>query len=135
MFAPDVRHNETKGALRPPPVRLLRRRRGATRSLGKSTTKDENYELEFTDRGLLGGRAFVEAEVGYERDSTERFYGFGNDSDEDAESNYTSQNFLADVVPGYWVLPAVNVSYRMRIRRFDVQRGQVDSIPHRDRAS
>src|SRR5262249_33718992 len=28
-----------------------------------------------------------------------------------------------------WVLPAVNVSYRMRIRRYNVEHGQVDSVP------
>lgn len=130
MFAPDIRYNETKGVF--PTLRLFAYPSPTRRykiAVGKSTTKDEHYELDFADRGLLGGRAFVEAEVSYERDSTERFYGFGNDSDEDAESNYTSQEFLADFVPGYWVRPTVHLSYRMRILRFGVQRGQVDSLP------
>jgi len=130
MIAPDVRWNETKGVF--PTVRLFGYPSATRRyqiSAGKSTTKDEGYEFEFTDRGLLDQKAFVYTDVSYERDSTERFFGFGNESDENEESNYTSQEFLADAVPGYWVLPSVNVSYRMRIRRFAVQRGQVSGIP------
>ena len=45
---------------------------------GKSTTKDQDYEAEFTDRSLWDGRAFVLASALYELDSTERFFGFGN---------------------------------------------------------
>jgi outer membrane protein assembly factor BamA len=130
MFAPDIRYNETKGVF--PNLRLFAYPTPTRRyhvAIGKSTTKDENYEIDFEDRGLLGGAAFLEGAVSYERDSTERFWGFGNDSDEDAESNYTSANFLADILPGYWVLPSAHVSYRMRIRRFEVQSGQVDDIP------
>ena len=89
------------------------------------TTRDEDYEIEYSDRGLLEEKAFILAKFLYERDSTERFYGFGNDSDEDRESNYTGEDLYVDATPGYWILPAVNLSYRMRIRRYNVQHGQV----------
>jgi hypothetical protein len=130
MFAPDVRYNDTKGVF--PALRLFgypSETRRYQLSAGKSTTKDESYEAEYTDRGLLDEKAFVYADLSYERDSTERFYGFGNESDEDAESNYTSQDFVGEFAPGYWIVPSVNVSYRMRIRRFNVQAGQVSSLP------
>src|SRR5262249_53277347 len=93
MVAPDVRYNSTKGVF--PAFRIFGYPTPTRRyqlSVGKSTTKDENYELEYTDRGLMDGRAFAIGDVQYERDSTERFYGFGNDSPESGESNYTSQN-------------------------------------------
>lgn len=130
MIAPDVRWNETKGVF--PSLRLFgypTPTRRYTIQAGKSTTRDEDYEAEFSERGLLDNKAFVLAKFLYERDSTERFYGFGNHSDENRESNYTSENLFLDVQPGYWVLPQVNVSYRMRIRRFNVQPGQVTSVP------
>src|SRR5258706_6717477 len=118
MIAPDVRWNETKGVF--PSLRLFgypSPTRRYTIQVGKSTTKDEDYEIEFADRGLLDNKAFVLAKFLYERDSTERFFGFGNHSDENRESNYTGEDLFLDVQPGYWVLPQVNVSYRMRIQR------------------
>jgi hypothetical protein len=130
MVAPDVRWNETKGTF--PNFRLFGYPTPTRRYnilLGKSTTRDENYEIEYAERGLLEEKAFVLAKFLYERDSTERFYGFGNDSDEDRESNYTGEDLYADVQPGYWIHPKVNVAYRMRIRRYNTQRGQVTSVP------
>lgn len=130
MFAPDVRYNETKGVF--PNLRLFGYPTATRRYsilVGKSTTRDENYEIEFVERGLMEERAFVLVNVLYERDSTERFFGFGNDSPESGESNYTGDVFLGDVTPGYWVISSVNVSYRMRIQRHAVSPGQVDSEP------
>jgi hypothetical protein len=130
MIAPDVRWNETKGVF--PNFRIFgypTETRRYSVLLGKSTTRDENYEIEFAERGLMDRKGFVLAKFLYERDSTERFFGFGNDSDEDDESNYTGEDLFADVQPGYWVLPSLNVSYRMRIRSYDIQPGQVDSEP------
>src|SRR5947199_572846 len=102
MLAPDVRYNRTKGVF--PTFRLFgypTPRRRYSVLVGKSTTKDEDYELEFTDRGYWEGRAFVLASFVHERDSTDRFFGFGNDTASDpnrlpergplgGESNYTA---------------------------------------------
>jgi hypothetical protein len=130
MVAPDIRYNETKGVF--PSFRLFgypTPERRYTIQLGKSTTRDEDYEVEFADRGLLDKKAFFLAKGLYERDSTERFFGFGNNSREGAESNYTGEDLYADANPGYWVLPYLNVNYRMRIRRYNTQPGQVAAIP------
>jgi outer membrane protein assembly factor BamA len=140
MVAPDATYNETKGFM--PTFRLFGYPNPARRYsivLGKSTTKDEDYELEFTDRGFWEGRGFLLAYFYHERDSTERFFGFGNDSPEEecnpgerwprcGESNYTNTDTQAQVTPGVWVLPYVNLNYRMRIRRYAVGRGQVDAL-------
>ncbi len=130
MFAPDIRWNETKGVF--PSLRLFgypSPTRRYTIQVGKSTTRDEDYEVEFSERGLLDKKGFVTGKLLYERDSTERFYGFGNETDSSRESNFTGENLYGDVQPGYWVLPTVNISYRMRIRRYNVQPGQVATIP------
>jgi outer membrane protein assembly factor BamA len=130
MLAPDARYNPTMGFY--PTIRLFgypTPTRRYSLVVGKSTTKDENYEAEFTDRGLWDGRVFVLTSAFFEKDSTERFFGFGNDSDEDEESNYTSVATVAQATPGVWLLPNLNLTYRMRIKRFAVEEGQVDGIP------
>jgi len=81
MLAPDLQYNRTKGVF--PTFRLfgyptpLRR---YSILVGKSTTRDEDYELELTDRGYWEERAFILASFVHERDSTDRFFGFGNES-------------------------------------------------------
>lgn len=131
MLAPDGTYNQTRGFMAnfrffayPTPTRRY------SVVLGKSTTKDENYEVEFSDKGLWDGRAFIYAAATYEQDSTERFYGFGNDSAEDDETNYTNEDLFAYATPGIWLLPYVNLHYRMGIRRYGQTRGQVDSLPY-----
>src|SRR5690349_6084122 len=90
---------------------------------------DPNEGNTFGDLGYWEGRAFVLGSVVQERDSTDRFYGFGNRTSQNqhptlrhglrgGESNYTGENTVAQVTPGVWLLPHVNLSYRMRIRRF-----------------
>jgi outer membrane protein assembly factor BamA len=132
LVAPDVRYNETTGVY--PVFRLLAypsEHRFYSLVAGKSTTKDENYEGEYENYELLDRRAFVEANVMYEVDSTERFYGFGNDSPEDGESNYTSAIFLARVKPGYYLLARkLSLNFDTRVRHHELSRGQVDDIPY-----
>jgi outer membrane protein assembly factor BamA len=130
MLAPDAAYNPTKGFF--PTFRFFGYPTDTRRYslvLGKSTTRDEDYELTYEDRGLWEGRAFLLANALHERDSTARFYGFGNQSHPLFESNYTDNDTVAQVTPGVWLLPSVNLSYRMRIRRFSVEPGQVSGIP------
>src|SRR6058998_918462 len=140
MLAPDLRYNETKGVF--PTFRFFGYPSPARRYsvvLGKSTTKDEDYELEYTDRSFWDGRGFVLASFLHEKDSTERFFGIGNDSREEpvrtplgrlrgGESNYTDDDTQAQATPGVWILPYANLSYRMRIRRYEIEEGQVTSV-------
>jgi outer membrane translocation and assembly module TamA len=131
LVAPDVRYNETTGVY--PVFRLLAypsEDRFYSFVVGKSTTKDQNYEIEYENFELLDHRAYVETDVMYEVDSTERFYGFGNDSPEDGESNYTSSIFLARAKPGYFLLPKLNLNFDTRARHHDLSRGQVDNVPY-----
>jgi Omp85 superfamily domain len=130
MVAPDIRYNVTKGVF--PMFRLfgyptdLRRYKIA---LGKSTTKDEEYEAEYHDRSLLDEHAFLHGSGSFAQDSTERFWGFGNHSKQSNEANYTSRNLEGWVQPGYWLVPTVYVSYLMDVRRFSTSAGQVNGVP------
>src|SRR6266446_245529 len=144
MVAPDLRYNKTTGVF--PAFRFFgypspERRYSVV--VAKSTTRDEDYELEYTDRSFWEGRGFLLASFLHEADSTERFFGFGNESPEErphpgrpagpgnlgGESNYTDLDTQAQATPGVWVLPYANLSYRMRIRRYGIEHGQVDNIP------
>jgi len=141
LLAPDVSYNSTKGTF--PTFRFFgypSPQRRYSIVAGKSTTIDEDYELEYTDRTFWDGRAFLLTSFVREKDSTERFFGFGNDSRENpirlstgkqvgGESNYTDVDTQAQATPGVWILPYANVSYRMRIRNFGVEEGQVTGIP------
>src|SRR5437870_10031128 len=116
MLAPGLQYNRTKGVF--PTFRLFGYPTPPRRYsilVGKSTTKDEDYELEFTDRGYWEGRAFILASFVHERDSTDRFFGFHNDSRSTplrlpegtlvgGESNYTGRNTVAQATPGVWLL-------------------------------
>src|SRR3989442_14571596 len=144
MVAPDLRYNKTTGVF--PAFRFFgypspERRYSVV--VAKSTTRDEDYELEYTDRTFWDGRGFLLASFLHEADSTERFFGIGNESREErpdpgrpagpgnlgGESNYTDVDTQAQATPGVWVLPYANLSYRMRIRRYGIEHGQVDNIP------
>jgi len=129
MIAPDVRYNENKGIY--PNMRLF----GYPSNdfwysilVGKSTTRDENYELLFQHWGLLERKAYVLGEVVYERDSTRRFYGYGNDTTVIYESNYTDSNMQANIEAGFWIIEHLRASYTSLVRRFAVQAGQVDNV-------
>src|SRR3989449_9644024 len=143
MVAPDIRYNKTTGIF--PAFRFFgypspERRYSVV--VAKSTTRDEDYELEYTDRTFWEGRGFLLASFLHEADSTERFFGFGNDSRQErphparpagpgnlgGESNYTDVDTQAQATPGVWVLPYANLSYRMRIRKYAIEEGQVDKI-------
>src|SRR5262245_39586551 len=69
MLAPDFAYNKTKGFF--PTFRLFgypSPKRRYSLVAGKSTTRDEDYEAEFSDRGLWDERAFVLADARHERD-------------------------------------------------------------------
>jgi outer membrane protein assembly factor BamA len=130
MVAPDLRYNATKGWY--PAFRLFGYPTATRRyslSVGKSTTKDEGYEVEYLDRGVLDGKMHVYGHVDYDVDSTDRFYGFGNRSDKSNESNYTGSDFIGEGMPTWWFTPHVAVSYRMQVRRFSISEGQVNDVP------
>jgi len=130
MLAPDFSYNDTKGFF--PRLRFFgypSRTRQYALVAGKSTTKDERYLAEFKDRGLWDGRAWVFAGAMHEQDSTERFFGFGNNTREDEESNYTNNDTVAELYPGFWIVPRLGLAYKMGIRSHGLSSGQVDSLP------
>lgn len=130
ILAPDVRWNKITGVF--PTFRLfgfpsLDQKWSIV--LRKSENIDENYELVYSDNAFWQDRLRLAALFEFEQDSTERFYGFGNGSSENAESNYTAREAIGVVRLNYRVQPTLELTYQSRVRWFRVKKGGVDSIP------
>lgn len=130
ILAPDVRYNKITGVF--PAFRLfgfpsLDQKWSIV--LRKSQHIDEDYEFIYDDNAFWQDRLRLSVDAEYERDSTERFFGFGNGTPEKAESNYTSQEGNAVVRLNYRLQPTLELTYQSRVRVVRVKEGGVDSLP------
>lgn len=130
ILAPDIRYNKITGVF--PAFRLfgfpsLDKKWSIV--VRKSQKIDEDYEFIYQDNAFWQDRMRLSATLSYERDSTERFYGFGNGSSEKDESNYTAQEGIGVVRVNYRLQPTLEFTYQSRVRVFRVQEGGVDNFP------
>jgi outer membrane protein assembly factor BamA len=130
ILAPDVRYNKITGVF--PAFRLfgfptLDKKWSIV--LRKSQHIDEDYEFVYDDNAFWQDRLRLSANVEYEQDSTERFFGFGNGSSEKDESNYTAREGIGVVRLNYRVQPTLELTYQARLRVFRVRKGGVDNFP------
>jgi outer membrane protein assembly factor BamA len=130
ILAPDVRYNKIAGVF--PAFRLfgfptLDKKWSIV--LRKSQHIDEDYEFIYQDNAFWQDRLRLSADLEYERDSTERFFGFGNGSSEHDESNYTAQQGVGLVRLNYRLQPTLELTYQSRVRVFRVRQGGVDRLP------
>ena len=130
ILAPDVRYNKITGVF--PAFRLfgfpsLDRKWSIVAR--KSQHIDEDYEFIYQDNAFWQDRLRLSANLEYERDSTERFFGFGNGSSEKDESNYTAQEGIGVVRLNYRMQPTLELTYQSRVRVFRVKQGGVDNFP------
>jgi len=130
ILAPDVRYNHITGVF--PAFRLFgypsvdRKWSIVAR---KSQHIDEDYEFVYQDNAFWQDRLRLSADFEYSRDSTERFFGFGNGSSEKDESNYTAKEAIGVVRLNYRLQPTLELTYQSRVRVFRVQHGGVDNLP------
>ncbi len=130
ILAPDVRYNKITGVF--PAFRLFgfpTRDRKWSIVVRKSQHIDEDYELVYEDNAFWQDRVRLSADIEYGRDSTERFFGFGNGSSEKEESNYTAQEGVGVVRVSYRLQPTLELTYQSRVRVFRVKKGGVDNFP------
>lgn len=130
ILAPDVRYNKITGVF--PAFRLfgfpsLDRKWSIVAR--KSQHIDEDYEFIYQDNAFWQDRLRLSANLEYERDSTERFFGFGNGSSEKDESNYTAQEGIGVVRLNYRMQPTLELTYQSRVRVVRVKQGGVDDFP------
>jgi len=130
ILAPDVRYNKITGVF--PAFRLFgfpSPDRKWSILVRKSQHIDEDYEFVYTDNAFWQDRLKLDADFEYSRDSTERFFGFGNGSSENAESNYTAQEGTGYVRLNYRLQPTLELTYQSRVRVMRVRKGGVNDLP------
>ncbi len=130
ILAPDVRYNRITGVF--PGFRLFGYPAIGKKwsiVLRKSQNIDEDYDLRYEDNAFWERRGRLLANLAFEQDSTERFYGFGNGSPENAESNYTDRELNGLLWLTYRLRSKLEVTYRSRLRVVRVKKGGVDSVP------
>ncbi len=86
---------------------------------------DGEYQAGITHRT---GWSFSASAVD-ERIGTQRFYGIGNDTPEDDQSNYTTEHVLLQTVVGRNFTPHWQLAYLLRFHSEDVTRGQLPNVP------
>jgi outer membrane protein assembly factor BamA len=93
MHAPSITYNKTFGVTPtyrlyyfPTPVSELIAR------VSYSTTVNRDAVLQYTDPNLFDRGDYLLARIFFFRDGSERFFGFGPDSGEGAQSNYTQES-------------------------------------------
>ncbi len=86
---------------------------------------DFNYQLGLQRQSPLSftGRLL------YDRNGTPRFFGIGNDTSLSEETNYTSEEELAQAGPAWNITPQLQLGYTLRAETVDVTRGSIPTIP------
>ncbi|MGH7858301.1 MAG: BamA/TamA family outer membrane protein, partial [Candidatus Binatia bacterium] len=87
------------------------------------------YIGEYENTGLLGGAASVLANVTFWSDSRFRFFGFGNDTGEASETNYTQRRLAAFLRVGYRPHPNWEIAWQGRSEDVDIRPGGVAELP------
>ena len=130
IVAHDIRYNRITGwyaAFRLFGYPTLDQRYFVT--LRKSQRIDEDYIGEYENDGLFGGAGNVLVNVTYWRDSRLRFFGFGNESPKNQETNYTQKRFARLLRFGYRPQPSWELAWQGRYEEVSIQHGGVREIP------
>ena len=130
IIADDVRYNKITGWF--PAFRLFGYPTVDQRyfvTLRKSEKIDEDYIGEYERDGIADGSTDVLANVTYFRDSRMRFFGFGNDTHNSQESNYTQRKFATRFRIAYRPLQGLEVAWQGRVEQVSVAHGGVTDLP------
>jgi outer membrane protein assembly factor BamA len=98
-------------------------------TLSKSSHVNENYELAFRDTTLLEQRLTLAGELSVFTDGSARFFGFQSRSSSANETNYADEEAGFAFSAAYRLLPRLQIVLGDRLRRVDIGRGAVTSLP------
>ncbi len=129
IIAPDVRYNEQTGVY--PMVRLFdypTRKQRLLLQGGKATKTGEYFEASYSAEDAQNGWLDVRLRALHENDPFERFFGFGNDTTSDTETNYTSDTGVLLGYLGVNLPSALQVGTQTRLRVVRIRQGAVDSV-------
>jgi outer membrane protein assembly factor BamA len=130
IIADDIRYNKITGWY--PAFRLFGYPTVDQRyyiTLRKSQKIDEDFIGEYERDGILDGAMDVLVNLTYFRDSRMRFFGFGNETKESGESNYTQDKFATLLRVAYRPLAALEIGWQGRVETVSIHHGGVSDLP------
>lgn len=87
---------------------------------------ERRLEFEYTDPAFSQGLFTLDFGASFFKNATNRFFGIGQDSPEDDETNYTAREVRAHWSFGVYLNPVTRLTFRQRFREVRVQRGATD---------
>ena len=124
IIAPMYIHNEFLGSRAT--INLFRYpARGEQIKLIASITEktERKFQIDAQKLFLDGGRYSLEGNVGFFKNGTARFFGIGNQTSQNQETNYTDRELLGFITGGLYVGPGRRVTWTERLRNVEVQGG------------
>jgi len=97
--------------------------------LRKSQKIDEDFVGEYERDGMLDGAMNVLVNLSYFQDSRLRFYGFGNETKESGESNYTQDKFATLLRVAYRPIEKFEIAWQGRVETVSIHHGGVTDLP------
>lgn len=129
IFAPDIRYNEITGVW--PTVRYF----GYPDPLqkysivaGKATKHGDFFDGDYNADKRFGGLIDLRLNLRRDEDPFERFFGFGNETPDGAETNYTGTVHRIVAYAGYNMLDWLRGSFQFRFRHVRIGSGEVDDV-------
>jgi len=103
-------------------------------NVSKSTNINQDYELKIRDKRLMGEKLELFVFPYIFTDGSARFFGFQSTSQTANETNYADEEFGVTMTVGYDITKHLQIQFGERIRKVNVGRGAIDSLPFvRDR--
>jgi len=94
-----------------------------------STKINREFRFEYRDPALYHGHFIVEGRVFYFKESTARFFGLGQESRAEDETNFTQREMTARLLFGINFTKTLNLTLTERYREVKIQKGGVDQLP------
>ncbi len=130
IVAPMYIHNEFVGSRATLNLFRYPARGEQIKLIASITEKTERkFQLDAQKLFLDGGRYSLEGNVGFFKNGTARFFGLGNQTRENQETNYTDRELLGFITGGLYVGPGRRVTWTERLRNVEIQVGAVPNIP------
>ena len=94
-----------------------------------ATKIERDFELSYENFGMHGGRFLLAAEGTWFKNAFTRFFGFGSNSSQQNETNYTSREGVIKLSAGVKVWPNASILFTQRYRDVQVEDGVIPSLP------
>jgi len=85
--------------------------------------------FSYTDPAFSGGRYFLNFGGSFFKNATARFFGLGDSTNEDNQSNYTAREIRGNWRFGIYANEVTQISVSQRVRSVQVQQGAVTDLP------